>query len=96
MVLDGIMSFRYELFTKGIYRLYKPNDSIFRKGCLRVYLNALQLNSNTLFFFDGAVLGLRELVGQSHILQLQMFHNTNLSHLSSLGGDKTREVSCQL
>ncbi len=82
------MSFRYGLFTKWIYRLYKRDDGIFRKVHCRAYLDALQLNSNTLLFFDGAVLGLGELVGQSHILQLQMFHNTNLSHLSSLRGTK--------
>lgn len=40
----------------------------FREGCWRVYLNALQLNSNALFVFDGAMLGLGELVWQSHIL----------------------------
>lgn len=75
------------LFLTWIYRLNKP-EGIFRKGRWGVYLNALQLNSNALFVFDGAVLGLSELVGQSHILQLQMFHNTNLSHLSSLEGKK--------
>lgn len=75
------------LFLTWIYRLNKP-EGIFRKGRWGIYLNALQLNSNALFVFDGAVLGLSELVGQSHILQLQMFHNTNLSHLSSLEGKK--------
>lgn len=74
-------TFMYMLFPKWTY---KPDHSI-RKGCWKAYLNALQLNSNTLFVFDGAVLGLSKLVGQSHILQLQMFHNTNLSHLPSLG-----------
>lgn len=65
--------------------LQKPNNVINRNDCLRLYLDALQLNSNALLVFDGAVLSLSQLVGESHIFQLQMFHNTNLSHLSSLG-----------
>lgn len=67
----------------------------------REYLNALQLDSYALFIFDRAVLGLCECVGQRHIFQLQMFQNTNLSHLSSLGergkknGEKCHVDSCQ-
>lgn len=49
-----------------------------------MYLDTLQLNSNTLFVFDGAVLSLGKLVRQSHIFQLQMLNHTKLSHLSSL------------
>ena len=56
-----------------------------RPGFWRIYLNALQLNSDTLFFFDGAMLRLSELVRQCHVLQLQMFQSTKLIHLSSLG-----------
>lgn len=32
-----------------------------------VYLNALQLNGNALFVFDGTVLSLSKLMWQSHI-----------------------------
>lgn len=66
----------------------------YSQRCWRIYLNVLQLNSNTLFFFDRAVLGFRELVGESHILQFKMFQSTNLSHLSSLGDTKTDTRLC--
>lgn len=72
------------------YKPYNLDSWINTEGCLNAYyLNTLQLNSNTLFVLDGAVLSLSKLVRQSHIFQLQMLNYTNLSHLSSLREEKT-------
>lgn len=49
-----------------------------------VYLNALQLHSDALLLFNGAVLGLGQLMGKCHVLQLQVFHGAKLSHLPRL------------
>lgn len=89
------MTFRYCSLSGCIDITLKTDNGKFRKGCHWIYLNALQLNSNPLLFFDRAVLGLSELVRQCHILQLQMFQDANMGHLSSLWETKTTKLSCE-